>query len=282
MADVLAPSHAHRRRVPSRVRHHGTYRVGLLVASVPLLLFLVAPLVSLFMRVAPTTFLTSLTTPAVLRAMTLSTITSCITVCLTLAAGTPVAYLLARRHFRGRALLDTLIDLPMVLPPAVAGIALLLAFGPRGLLGSFTAAWGLDLAFTSLAVVLAQTFVAAPFYIKTATSAFVNIDRALEQAAQVNGATSTQVFRLITLPLAGPLRAAGTIMTWARAVGEFGATLFFAGNYPGRTQTMPLAIFVGFESNFDVALTLAVVLVIGAFGALCGVKLILRWRRAGV
>jgi molybdate transport system permease protein len=204
--------------------------------------------------------------------------TTLVTPGLTLLAGTPLAYLLARRRFPGRALVDTLIDLPMVLPPAVAGIALLVAFGRRGLLGQYLDAAGLQIAFTQVAVVLAQTFVAAPFYIKTASVAFAGVDRDLEAAAAVDGAAAIGVFRHVTLPLTRAALFGGAVMTWARALGEFGATIIFAGNFPGRTQTMPLAIYIGFELDFGVALTLATILLITSFVVLLVVKGILRRR----
>jgi len=197
-------------------------------------------------------------------------------VLLTLLLGTPVAYLLARRRFRGHTALDTLIDMPMVLPPSVAGIALLVAFGRRGLLGQYLSVAGIELAFTTNAVVLAQLFVAAPFYIKAAAAGFAGIDRELEQAAALDGANSFQVFRYVTGPLAWTALFGGAVMTWARALGEFGATIIFAGNFVGRTQTMPLAIYQGFEQELSVALTLSVILLAVSFAVLFLVKGILR------
>jgi molybdate transport system permease protein len=186
--------------------------------------------------------------------------------------------LLARRDFRGRGVVDTLIDLPMVLPPAVAGIALLVTFGRRGLLGPYLEAAGLSLAFTTAAVVLAQVFVAAPFYIKAATAGFGGVERELEQAAEIDGASPWRVFRYITVPLAWPVLLGGAVMTWARALGEFGATIIFAGNFPGRTQTMPLAIYIGLELDLGVALTLSALLLAVSFGVLFVVKGLLRQR----
>ena len=158
------------------------------------------------------------------------------------------------------------------LPPAVAGVALLMAFGRRGLLGGYLEFLGLDIAFTQFAVILAQTFVAAPFYVKAAILGFSNIEPELEQAAALDGAGHGQVFRFITIPLSWTALLSGMVMTWARALGEFGATIIFAGNYPGRTQTMPLAIYLGFEMDLDVALTLAVILVGLSFMILMVVK----------
>jgi molybdate transport system permease protein len=212
----------------------------------------------------------------VAQAIGLSMLTTSLTLVLTIVIGTPMAYLLARRRFRGRNALDTLIDLPMVLPPSVAGIALLLTFGRRGLLGQYLNVAGLDIAFTQTAVVLAQTFVAAPFYVKAAYAGFTSVERELEQAEALDGASNYQVFRLITVPLAGPGLLGGAVMTWARALGEFGATIIFAGNFPGRTQTMPLAIYLGFELELNVALTLSVILLTTSFVVLFIIKGVLR------
>ncbi len=263
---------------PARPARRGWHQDLLLLLSAPLLLLVLAPLVALILRVAPSQLLTDLADPAVVQATWLSLTTSALTSLITVVGGTPVAYLLARRRFPGHAILDTLIDLPMVLPPAVAGIALLVAFGRRGLFGQYLGAAGIDIAFTEVAVVLAQTFVAAPLYVKAAVAGFASVDRELEQVAGLDGASPAQVFRLITLPLAGTALLGGLVMSWARALGEFGATIIFAGNFPGRTQTMPLAIYIGFEIRLDVALTLAAILLATSFGVLFIVKGILRQR----
>jgi molybdate transport system permease protein len=159
-----------------------------------------------------------------------------------------------------------------VLPPAVAGVALLLAFGRRGLAGGLLEDWGVHIAFTQAAVVMAQTFIAAPLYIKSAAVGFANVEPELEQAAGLDGASGWGVFRHVTVPLAWPGLLSGAVLTWARALGEFGATIIFAGNFPGRTQTMPLAIYLGFELDLDVALTLSVILVGFSFLALILIK----------
>ncbi len=250
----------------------------LLLLSAPLLLFLTVPLLALFVRAAPTELLAKLFDPAVAQAVWLSMTTTTTTLLLALVFGMPVAYLLARRQFRGRAVLDTLIDLPIVMPPSVAGIALLLAFGRRGLLGQHFSAAGVDIAFTQVAVVMAQVFVAAPFFVKAATAGFANVDREIESAAAIDGASGFQVFRMITMPLASAALLAGAVMTWARALGEFGATIIFAGNFPGRTQTMPLAIYLGFEMELNRALTLAAILLVTSFVVLFVVKVLLRQR----
>lgn len=248
----------------------------LLIASLPMLVFLLLPLLALLLRIPLAQLLANLANPEVSQAISLSMITTALTVLLTLLLGTPVAYLLARRRFRGHTALDTLIDLPMVLPPSVAGIALLVAFGRRGLLGQYLSVAGIELAFTTNAVVLAQLFVAAPFYIKAAAAGFAGIDHELEQAAALDGASPFQVFRYVTAPLAWTALFGGAVMTWARALGEFGATIIFAGNFIGRTQTMPLAIYQGFEQELTVALTLSVILLAVSFAVLFLVKGVLR------
>lgn len=242
--------------------------------SGPLLLFLALPLVALLWRTTPAQIWHNLGETAVTQAIRISLLTSTTTTLVTILFGTPLAYLMARRTFRGQRLVDTLIDLPTVLPPAVAGVALLMAFGRRGLLGGLLADVGLTIAFTQTAVVLAQTFIAAPLFVKTAVTGFAAIEPELEQAAAIDGASDRQVFRYVTMPLARRALLTGAVLTWARALGEFGATIIFAGNFPGRTQTMPLAIYIGFEIELDVALTLSVILMGLSFLVLALVKLL--------
>jgi molybdate transport system permease protein len=246
--------------------------------SLPIISFLVIPCLSLLLRLSPGEFFDSITDRQIQQAIALSGVTTGITTLITIIAGTPVAYLLARKRFTGKSVIDTLVDLPILIPPSVAGIALLLAFGRRGLVGSFLADAGIEIPFTETAVVLAQLFVAAPLYIKSAMAGFSSIDRELEQAAEIDGASSWNRFRLITAPLSIHALAGGAIMTWTRALGEFGATIIFAGNFPGRTQTMPLAIYMGFEIDFRIALTLALILLIISFVMLITVKRFLRQR----
>jgi molybdate transport system permease protein len=160
----------------------------------------------------------------------------------------------------------------MILPPAVAGIALLMAFGRQGLLGPALLSIGIELPFTTAAVVMAETFVAAPFYVRAAKAGFASVDRGLEQMSAVLGVSSFRTFFRVTLPLAGPSLFGGVLMTWARALGEFGATIMFAGNFQGRTQTMPLAIYIGLESNLESALALSVILIVVSFGILAAVR----------
>jgi molybdate transport system permease protein len=250
----------------------------LALASLPMLVFLLLPVLALILRIDPQQLASHLVNPEVAQAIWLSVVTTSCSTTLALTLGTPLAYLLARRRFRGHTVLDTLVDLPMVLPPSVAGIALLIAFGRRGLVGQALTDAGISIAFSTVAVVLAQTFVAAPFYIKTALGGFAAVDRDLEQAAMVDGAGPLQVFGRITLPLAWPVLLGGLVMSWARALGEFGATIIFAGNFPGRTQTMPLAIYIGFELDLAIALTLALILLGASFLVLFVVKALLRQR----
>jgi molybdate transport system permease protein len=244
--------------------------------SLPFLLFLALPLAALFWQTEPARLLVNLVDPQVLQAVFLSLKTSLITTGVTIIFGTPAAYLLARHNFPFRRAVETVLDLPLVLPPAVAGVALLMAFGRRGLLGGFLDEWGIHIAFTQTAVILAQTFVAAPLYVRAAILGFSGVEAELEQAAALDGANGWQIFRHVTIPLSWMALLSGSVMTWARALGEFGATIIFAGNYPSRTQTMPLAIYIGFELNLELALTLSVILVGCSFLVLIVVKRILQ------
>jgi molybdate transport system permease protein len=248
--------------------------------ALPLLLFLALPLVALFTRLSTKDILDTLRQPQVLQAIGLSLFTSSIATLLSFLFGLPVAYLLA--HYRGRFYhaIDTLVDLPTILPPAVAGVALLMAFGRRGLIGAAFAPFGISLPYTQAAVIMAQMFVASPFFIKAAAVGFTAIGDDLNQAASLDGANTTQIFRYVSLPLAGFSILSGCVMTWARALGEFGATIIFAGNFPGRTQTMPLAIYLGFEINLDAALTLSLILICASFTTLILVKGFLQRRVA--
>jgi molybdate transport system permease protein len=242
------------------------------------LLFLGLPVVVLIARSILDGSLTdALTTPVVLDALLLSLATTSVSLVLSAAFGLPVAWLLARRTFRGSWLVETIVDLPIVLPPAVAGLGLLLVFGRRGLLGD---AFDLSIPFTTLAVILAQTFVSAPFFIRSARIGISSVDLDLEAAARVDGASEFQVFRRITGPLAATALAAGLVMAWARALGEFGATIMFAGNIEGRTQTLPLVVYGEFQGgDLDASIAAAAILVLAAFGVLIAVR-ILHWGRA--
>jgi molybdate transport system permease protein len=213
-------------------------------------------------------------------ALALSLLTTTVSLALMVVAGTPLALLLARRRFRGALLLETVIDLPIVLPPSVAGLALLLLLGRNGLLGPPLRAFGVELPFTTAAVIIAQTFVAAPFFIRSARTGFASVDRDLEDAARVDGAHERQLFLHVTVPLAGSALAAGLVMSWARALGEFGATIMFAGNVEGHTQTLPLLVYGEFQAgSLDASVAAASILVLAAFGVLVAVRL-LHWGRA--
>jgi molybdate transport system permease protein len=234
----------------------GVVAGGLLVGLI------VLPLVALVWRtLEANALLPALNDPTVLAALRLSLVTSVGSLALALATGTPLAYALARGRFRGRAVLEALVEVPIVLPPAVAGIALLMAFGRRGLLGSALSAAGISLAFTPWAVVLAQCFVAVPFYVRSARAGFAGVNRELEQTAYTLGESPTATFWRVTVPLAFPSLLAGAVLCWARALGEFGATIMFAGSFRGRTQTMPLAIYAAMETNLNAALALGTILV---------------------
>jgi molybdate transport system permease protein len=219
------------------------------------------PLLAIIFRSFNTDFLNHALSQQVFKALRLSLITSSITTVITVIFGTPLAYMLARWKFKHKSWIELLIDLPIVLPPSVAGLALLITFGRRGLFGPALSIFGISLPFTTAAVVVAQTFVAAPLYIRSARIGFNEIDMQFEEAAHVEGANHWQLFSEVMFPLAGRALISGAILTWTRALGEFGATILFAGNLEGVTQTMPMAIYLGFESSLGMALALSVVLV---------------------
>lgn len=243
--------------------------------GLPALLFLVLPMLVLAFRAAGGLSGSALNTPLVHQAMALTMGTSLATTGLAALLGTPLAYLLARRTFPGKALVEALVELPIVIPPVVAGVVLLLTFGRRGLLGPALEAVGITLPFTPQGVVVAQLFIAAPFYIRGARLGFLTVSRELEEAAAVDGASPWGVLRHVTLPLAFPGLFSGLVLCWARAVGEFGATYLFAGNLPGRTQTMPLAILTAMERDLGAALALTVLLVLLSAAVLAGLRRLL-------
>ncbi len=247
------------------------------IASGAMLLYLTSPLIVMIVRALDAGLVEQLNQPTVAQAIQLSLVTTLISILLMIVLGTPLAYWLARGDVRGRTVIETLLDLPIVLPPAVAGLALLMTFGRRGVFGPVLAQWGINLPFTAMAVVLAQVFVAAPFYIRSAQTGFGSIPHEIEESASDLGANPWRVFRHVTLPLAEPALLSGVILSGARALGEFGATILFAGNFAGRTQTMPLAIYQAMESDLSAALALAAVLVFISFGFL----LVLRWITRG-
>lgn len=246
-----------------------------LVAALALALaFLTLPVLAIFLSVAPGELLASLGEPGALDALWLSLRTTGIALALILLFGTPAAYLLATRRFRGRAAVVTLIELPLVLPPAVAGIALLAAVGPAGILGPALAAGGIGLALQTAGVVVALVFVASPFYLRQAQAAFAAVDGTWLDASRTLGASEARTFARVAIPAALPGLAAGTALALGRALGEFGATLMFAGSFQGVTQTVPLAIYDRFATDFDGALALSAVLVAVSAGILLAVKLV--------
>jgi molybdate transport system permease protein len=242
------------------------------------LMFLALPIVALFAEVPIGDVPHLLGDPVVRRALEVTARTNAIANGLILAFGTPLAYLLATRRFRGRALVVTLVELPLVLPPAVAGIGLLAAFGANGLFGDDLSNAGVFLPFTEWAVVLAVTFVASPFYIRQAIAAFEGVDPTLTAAARTLGAGPVRTFWRVSLPLAAAALVAGWVLAFARGVGEFGATIVFAGNVQGKTQTLTLAVYEQLDANFDVALAIGILLVVLSAAVLLSYKVIVSWR----
>jgi molybdate transport system permease protein len=238
------------------------------------LIFLTLPVVAIFVDSSPGDLIASLGEEGALDALWLSLKVTAASLAIILVVGTPAAYLLATRNFRAKALVVTLIELPLVLPPAVAGIALLAALGPSGILGDTIEAAGIELSFATAGVVVALTFVASPFYIRQAMAAFAAVDRSLLDASRTLGASEARGFVRVMIPVALPGLAAGTALALGRALGEFGATLMFAGSFQGITQTVPLAIYDRFSTDFDSALALSAILVAVSGGILIAVKLL--------
>ena len=238
------------------------------------LTFLTLPVVAIFVDSSPGDLVASLGEPGALDALWLSLKATAASIAIILVVGTPAAYLLATRSFRGRAMVVTLIELPLVLPPAVAGIALLASVGPSGILGGAVEAAGIELSFATAGVVVALTFVASPFYVRQAMAAFAAVDRSLLDASRTLGASEAHGFLRVMIPVALPGLAAGTALALGRALGEFGATLMFAGSFQGITQTVPLAIYDRFSTDFDSALALSAVLVAVSAAILLSVKLV--------
>ncbi len=227
--------------------------------------FLLLPVVVIVARGAQGVLAGGLTNSAVLSALWVSAWTTLVTVLVAVALGTPLAYVLARRDFFGKPFLDALLDLPIVLPPVVAGLGLLLAFGRNGVLGPGLQLAGLELAFSPAAVVLAQVFVAGPYFVRAARVGFAGVDAELIHAALMDGATPAQAFWRVTWPLSRAAILEGVVLTWTRALGEFGATILFAGSLEGRTRTVTLGIYSALESDLDAALTLAGLMAVLAF-----------------
>ncbi len=243
-------------------------------------LFLLVPLAGLLVR-APWRGLPGILADSqVLEALRLSLVCASAATAISLVLGVPLAWLLARSQVRGISVLRALVTLPLVLPPVVGGVALLLAFGRQGILGRYLDEWtGITLPFTTAGVIIAETFVAMPFLVITVEGAFRGANRGYEEAAVTLGASRLTVFRTVTIPLIAPSLFAGAVLCWARALGEFGATITFAGNFPGRTQTMPLAVYLALESNPETAVALSLVLLLVSIAVLAGLRD--RWLNAG-
>jgi molybdate transport system permease protein len=250
------------------------------VAAAFAVAFLVLPLVALFLRVPPADLVHALGTSATRDALFVSAKTSLVAHAAVLLVGTPAAYAIGRTRFRGRALVLTLMELPLVLPPAVAGIALLVTFGRLGLLGGALDTFGIHVAFTQAAVVLAVAFVESPFYLRVAIASFESLDETLLDAARTLGARPLRVFARVALPLAASGLGAASMLALARGLGEFGATLLFAGSLQGVTQTLPLAIYAQFEVNLDTALAIGCLFVLFGAVIIVAVKLLPGWTRS--
>jgi molybdate transport system permease protein len=250
------------------------FRALLVVALVCALAFLVLPIVAIFADTSPARLLDSLDDPTAQDALWLSLKTTLLALAIIIVFGTPAAYLLATRAFPGRAVVQTLVELPLVLPPAAAGIGLLAALGPNGILGGVLQDAGIQLVLQTSGVVVALVFVASPFYLRQAEAAFAAVPPTVVQASRTLGVGEAGTFMRVVLPTARPGLLAGAALAWGRALGEFGATLMFAGSFRGITQTVPLAIYDRFSEDFPGALALSAVLVCVSFGLLLSVKLV--------
>ncbi len=251
--------------------------VGLVVVIAVVMGFLLVPIVALVSYQPPGRLINELGESVTTQAIVVSLKTNAVAIILTLTLGTPLAYAIGRHRFRGRSVVITLIELPLVMPPAVAGIALLVAFGRLGLLGHALSVLGIDIAFTPTAVVMAIVFVASPFYIRGAIAAFEAIDATLLDVAGTLGAGPLARMLRVALPLARVGLGASAALCFARGIGEFGATILFAGSFPGVTQTLPLAVYSLFDSNLDQAVAIGVLLLVFAAAILLTAKLLWSW-----
>ncbi|MET0749941.1 MAG: ABC transporter permease [Solirubrobacterales bacterium] len=256
------------------MNRRGPFAVLLVAALAVTLAFLILPIVAIFADTPPGDLIDSLGSDASRDALWLSLKTTLAALIVIVVVGTPAAYLLATREFRGKSVVVTAIELPLVLPPAVAGIGLLAAFGPKGIFGSALADAGIELVLETAGVIVALTFVAAPFYLRQAQAAFAAVDSDLLAAARTLGAGEPRAFWRVAIPCAGAGISTGMALAWGRALGEFGATLMFAGSFQGITQTAPLAIFASFSTDFPAALALSAVLVAVSAALLLAVKLL--------
>jgi molybdate transport system permease protein len=278
-AEQAAPKPARARRIEAP-EDRNQVPWPLAVPAAIAVAFLLLPLLGLLVRAPWRNLGRVLAESQVVDALRLSLVCASSATVLSLLFGVPLAWVLARARFRGRGLLRALVTLPLVLPPVVGGVALLLAFGRRGIVGQYLDSWfGFTLPFTTLGVVVAETFVAMPFLIVTVEGAFRSADRGYEEAAATLGASRLTVFRRVTLPLIGPSLVAGSVLCWARALGEFGATITFAGNFPGRTQTMPIAVYLALERDPEAAIALSLVLLAVSVAVLVGLRD--RWLNTG-
>ncbi|BBC97291.1 molybdate ABC transporter permease subunit [Streptomyces griseofuscus] len=260
---------------PRRIRAAGRRGVPLplLLPGVLALVFLLLPLLALLVRAPWRSLPDQLTSTEVWQALQLSLVSATVATAVSLVLGVPLAWLLARTEFPGRGLVRALVTLPLVLPPVVGGVALLLALGRNGVIGKWLDAWfGITLPFTTTAVVLAEAFVAMPFLVISVEGTLRAADPRFEEAATTLGASRFTAFRRVTLPLIAPGVAAGAVLAWARALGEFGATITFAGNFPGRTQTMPLAVYLALQNDPEAAISLSLVLLAVSIAVLAGLR----------
>ena len=245
--------------------------VGILASS--FFLFLGIPLAALLIREPPALLWNSIKQPEVLQALQLSLITTFVSIFLTVLFGLPVAYVLVRTHIPGRRLLETLVTMPTVLPPVVAGVALLITFGRFGLIGRYLTPLGISIPFTTVAVVMAQMFVSSPFFVNSARAGLEQLDPRYESAAHTLRASEFYIFWRVVLPLIRPALLTGAGLAWARALGELGATITFAGSFPGITETMPVAVYTATEVDLESAVALSVVLLAISFAVLLALRL---------
>lgn len=264
--------------VPSTLATLGRLALALLVAV--LLAFLFLPLISVFISRSPLELISNLNSNIAYQALVLSLQTTLTSLAIIVVFGTPLAYWVAKYSFRGKRILEVALQMPIVVPPAVAGVGLILVFGNLGLLGGTLSVLGIGVAFTAVAVIMAQVFISAAFYVFAARQAFEAVDDELLAVSRTLGESPWRTFRRITVPLALPGLISGAALSLARALGEFGATIVFAGNLPGSTQTLPLAIFTALQANFDVAVAISALLLSVAFILLLLVGLINRGQRA--
>ncbi|MFE4970152.1 molybdate ABC transporter permease subunit [Streptomyces sp. NPDC056660] len=258
---------------PRRRRVRSTVPLPLLLPGAVALVFLLLPLLALLLRAPWGSLPSLLTSTEVWQALQLSLLSATAATAVSLVLGVPLAWLLARTEFPGRGLVRALVTLPLVLPPVVGGVALLLALGRNGVVGQWLDSWfGITLPFTTTAVVIAESFVAMPFLVISVEGTLRAADPRYEEAATTLGASRFTAFRRVTLPLIAPGIAAGSVLAWARALGEFGATITFAGNFPGRTQTMPLAVYLALQNDPDAAIALSLVLLTVSIAVLAGLR----------